>query len=253
MIISHSKKFIFIHLEKCGGTSIEAALAPTLGKQDLLIGGENVGESIQSRMFEQYGTQYTKNNLVWKHSTAKQAFRYIGRKNWAEYKKFTVVREPVSLAKSLFAFSQTSVAYHLPRYDHERWPQMVKDRNFPDQWPYHDEYIRAYIYSHVTRTKFDGFINYLIRYDADCFSSYYDRIRPNYFDNDMGMIVDLSQLNDRWGEICDYISVPATKLQQLNTSGSKDLVIKGYTEQKIRDHFALDYQRMPMYTGVTWQ
>jgi hypothetical protein len=38
MILSYSKKFVFIHLDKCGGTSVEFSLRPYLPKQDLVLG-----------------------------------------------------------------------------------------------------------------------------------------------------------------------------------------------------------------------
>lgn len=41
MIISHKHKFIFIHCRKVAGSSIKVALAPFLGKNDIIIGSIN--------------------------------------------------------------------------------------------------------------------------------------------------------------------------------------------------------------------
>ena len=44
MIISYSKNFIYLHLEKCGGTSIENAIVPFLNKNDIQVGSLNFEE-----------------------------------------------------------------------------------------------------------------------------------------------------------------------------------------------------------------
>jgi hypothetical protein len=44
MIISHSRKFIFIHIHKTAGESISEALRPYLSGRDLLLGTSLRGE-----------------------------------------------------------------------------------------------------------------------------------------------------------------------------------------------------------------
>ena len=44
MIICHSRKYVFIHIHKTGGTSVESALEPTLHWNDLLLGSTPFGE-----------------------------------------------------------------------------------------------------------------------------------------------------------------------------------------------------------------
>lgn len=252
MIISHSKNFIFIHFEKCGGTSVETALQTQLSTKDIIIGSTDIGESIQNNYFSEHGSRYTKNNMLWKHSTARQIYRHVGRNNWKNYKKLSVVRDPIELAKSLFSFSEKVIVYHTNNKSIKVWDEMVKRNSFPDRWPYHEEYIQSYIRSKVFSTKFDGFVKDMVYRDVDCFSPYSERLKPSYFDSGFGKVIDLSQLNNRWSEICDYLEVTQPPIQKLNTSDSRSLNISESIRDVIRERFAVDYQVMPEYTGVTW-
>ena len=47
MIISPNRQFVFIHLHKCAGTSIEMALAGALGINDIVVGSTPDGERLQ--------------------------------------------------------------------------------------------------------------------------------------------------------------------------------------------------------------
>ena len=49
MIISHKHKFIFIHINKCGGSSVTRALMPYLGPNDLVLGGVKEADDAEAR------------------------------------------------------------------------------------------------------------------------------------------------------------------------------------------------------------
>jgi hypothetical protein len=51
MIVSHTHKFIFVHINKCAGTSVTKALLPYLGENDLVLGFTN--ESVRSPLIKQ--------------------------------------------------------------------------------------------------------------------------------------------------------------------------------------------------------
>jgi len=252
MIISHSKKFIFIHLEKCGGTSVESALQPHLDWGDIIIGGTVYGQSTQDFLFTRYGAQKARNDFLWTHSTARQIYRYLGKDKWKDYQKVVVVRNPVDLAKSLYSFSEKVVSYHSAT-DYENWKHRVHNRAFTEDWPYGERYVRSFITSHVRGTRFEGFVDDMVVNDYDCFSPYVERIRASVFEKDYGMVVDLSQLNERWGEITDRLGVSGATLEKLNTSRSETLNISPAAVAKIKRRFAIDYERMPEYTGVEWK
>ena len=88
MIISHKYKFIFIHINKCGGTSITRALFPYLDKSDLILGG--------LPKFEKKSREYKQKHRIYKHSTSSQIRQFIGDDIWSSYYKFAFVRNPWS-------------------------------------------------------------------------------------------------------------------------------------------------------------
>lgn len=83
MIISHSLKFIFVHINKTGGTSIKNALKPVLAEYDF----NNLGEG--------------------KHASAK-TLQESHPKEWGEYFTFAFVRNPWDRTVSRYFFWQES-------------------------------------------------------------------------------------------------------------------------------------------------
>jgi len=86
MIISHLHKFIFIHINKCAGTSISRTLLPFLGKDDILLGCTPEGELLNKRSFQFGGLN--------KHSNVNEIKNSIDSSIWNSYFKFTFVRNP---------------------------------------------------------------------------------------------------------------------------------------------------------------
>lgn len=83
-MISHKHKFIFIHINKCGGTSIESALEK--------YGGEFI--------YNREDVKYTRHR---NHITAEQ---YSNTKYWKDYFKFAFVRNPFEKELSDYFFYQ---------------------------------------------------------------------------------------------------------------------------------------------------
>jgi len=48
MILSNSKKYIFVHIPKCAGTSITRAIAPSCEWNDIILGSTEFGNEIQN-------------------------------------------------------------------------------------------------------------------------------------------------------------------------------------------------------------
>jgi Sulfotransferase family len=86
MIISHEYKFIFIHIQKCAGTSITCAIAPHLAEGDIVLGGTPEGEKLSEEFRQTKGLH--------KHSKALEAKNVLGDEIWNSYFKFSLVRNP---------------------------------------------------------------------------------------------------------------------------------------------------------------
>lgn len=252
MIISASREFIFIHLEKCGGTSVETALEPYLEWSDIVLGSTDFGESYQQLLHNRFGVDNVRKNMLWKHSTAQDIRSFVGPEIWNDFTKISVVREPVDLVKSLYFFSQTAVQYHIGRINRQIWKEMLRTRSFPDQWPYTEYFVQAYAQSEIDGSGIDGFVK-------DIFSGEHDFVRPQYeriqFNGhrDLDLVVDLCYLNEQWQSILDACKIDdAVPLKHLNISEKDPVELSPRSLKTIKKHFAIDYQQLPKYTGVTW-
>jgi hypothetical protein len=101
MIISNSRRFIFIHIHKTGGTSIERALDAHLAWNDIILGGSVYGERIQGPYSKRFGLN--------KHGTLVDVERVCGSAQIEDYFTFALVRNPLSRMCSMYNFVATSL------------------------------------------------------------------------------------------------------------------------------------------------
>jgi hypothetical protein len=101
MIISHSRQFVFVHIHKAGGTSVEQALDPYLAWNDLILGGSPFGERIQSPFKKRFGLS--------KHSSVMEIETVCGPRYLEEYFVFSLVRHPLARVCSIYNFVATTV------------------------------------------------------------------------------------------------------------------------------------------------
>jgi hypothetical protein len=101
MIISHSRKFVFVHIHKAGGTSVEQALDPYLAWNDLILGGTPFGERIQGPYKKKFGLS--------KHSTMTDIESVCGKELLENYFVFSLVRHPLTRVCSIYNFVATTV------------------------------------------------------------------------------------------------------------------------------------------------
>lgn len=102
MIISPNRRFAFIHLHKCAGTSMERALEPYLQHNDLVLGSTVSGEKLQP-LFRQLLS-------LTKHSPAAKAQKVLGEDLWRSWYTFSFVRHPVDRLRSLYSYKKTLIS-----------------------------------------------------------------------------------------------------------------------------------------------
>ena len=101
MIISHTRKFIFVHIHKTGGTSLERAIDPHLAWNDLILGGSRFGEQIQAPYAKKYGLN--------KHSGVSDIEAICGPEILGNYFVFSLVRHPLARLCSMYNFVATTL------------------------------------------------------------------------------------------------------------------------------------------------
>ena len=108
MLVSHTKKFIFLKTVKTGGTSVEGALEryclPPGTPTPLHARPETVSEygivGARQEYLDSYDTYYS-------HMPAAELRGHLGEDVWDSYSKFTVVRHPYEKAISSFFFNHS--------------------------------------------------------------------------------------------------------------------------------------------------
>jgi hypothetical protein len=97
VIICHSRQYLFIHIHKTGGTSVESALAPTLGWNDLLLGSTPFGEVANEYYSHRFGLD--------KHSDVSRIYGICSNTPaLRDYRVVSVVRDPVERMLSLHRY-----------------------------------------------------------------------------------------------------------------------------------------------------
>jgi len=116
MIISHSKKFIFVHIQKTAGTTITIYLDQYLSYKDLVIGSTEFGEKIQPL--------YRKRFNLHKHSYAQNIKNITGDQTWNDYFTFSLVRNPWDRMVSLYNWCRKG------KFDYPICQEAIQAANF---------------------------------------------------------------------------------------------------------------------------
>lgn len=103
--ISNSGKYIFVHLHKCGGTSIERALDKEMQWNDIMLGSTKYGEYLQKKYQQKFG--------IYKHSSASEIKALVSNEVWDKYFTFSIIRHPIDRMVSFYEYLKT---YYLGGY-----------------------------------------------------------------------------------------------------------------------------------------
>ncbi len=116
MLISHSRKFIYLKTRKSGGTSVEIYFEPWCIPPEQKPAGDE--REAQSTEWGVVGSRGTVDDPVWfNHMPATRIRELIGEERWRDYFKFCVVRNPFDRVVSLFWFNPSPVLKLLKEAD----------------------------------------------------------------------------------------------------------------------------------------
>lgn len=98
-IISHNHDLVFVHIPKCGGSSVEAGFQQHVRWGDYVIGSTREGEILHKQVFNTlYG--------ITKHATAMEIRAALGAR-FARMRVAALVREPLQVVESYYRFSRS--------------------------------------------------------------------------------------------------------------------------------------------------
>lgn len=121
-IINHSFGFIFVHIPKCGGTTVSHALEPLCSYRDIQLGGTPFGEQMHRAFQPRYG--------IGKHSFAVELRRAVGLETWTRYTTFSVVRDPVERTVSTYRYLKQHEEHYSFMRDIDSFPAFLQS----EQW-----------------------------------------------------------------------------------------------------------------------
>jgi len=257
VIISNSKQFIYIHLHKTAGTSIERAINPHLQWNDIILGSTDYGEKNQQ--------VYRQRFHLHKHATGQECLNVVGAAVWDNYFTFATVRNPYSLVVSTFTYAQrilnkaiTSGHYsykdvlplikngRMTKYRLWRWPTLKRSKisNRIFQWPI----IQALMESGYPEPSFERYVQLPNTWDDPALKPQWVKLavkRKGAPCIDLDCVVKMEELSRQWPQLCKKMSIDS-KLPHINKSSDgkqwQDYYVSNEITALLENRFAVDFE-----------
>lgn len=224
MVISNSKKFIFVHIHKCAGSSISKALQNHLTWKDFITGGTELGENMKKSWGKHWG--------IGKHSTAQSIRDLIGNDLWSKYYTFAFVRHPYNRITSLYNFTENKIKQ-------QRWRKYV--RFTPNQgekgiweWPTSKAFLDS--------KSFSEYIRHPELKKGPSFKPQYSFVS----DKNGKLIIDyigkVENIEEDFRKICSKIEIEF-KLLHINKSKKTRNIGSHKDREYIAEVFSIDYKK----------
>ncbi|MCV2868708.1 sulfotransferase family 2 domain-containing protein [Defluviimonas sp. WL0002] len=112
MIVANSRRFIFVHIHKTGGSSMELAIAPHLRWNDVILGSTPLGRAANQAFRDAHG--------LFDHASAEEIAFVCGSDLFESYYSFALVRHPLDRAVSMYNFLASLCRFAARRRDFSR-------------------------------------------------------------------------------------------------------------------------------------
>ena len=254
MLIMNSRKMIYVHLQKCGGTSVELSLEAQCCWNDILLGSSQLGEMMQWHYFNKYGLH--------KHSAASEILQAIGQDTWSEYYSWCTVRNPYSRITSLYSYAAYLVYKHAADV---RFP-IEAPLDVQRQWAAADHYPRSEPWSFpavkallLTRSHPQPYSAYLrsayLEGEDGCSPQWWGVQSRDGTSMAVSEFVKLEDLPKRWPELCERLRLAGTRLQLANATprqfriGAKKFFRAPEDVAFVNERYAEDFERFGYQAG----
>lgn len=136
MILSHGRRFIFVHIPKTGGTALMLALEARAMKDDILIGDTPKARARKARL---HGVKSL--GRLWKHSTLADIAGLASDDDIATFFTVTLVRNPWDRAVSYYHWLRDQTFAHpavglAKSHDFSGFLNHAQTRTALMLWPY---------------------------------------------------------------------------------------------------------------------
>jgi hypothetical protein len=101
MVMSHARRYIFVHAPKTGGTSMTLALEARAKADDIIIGDTPKAKKRRKRLAD-----LTSAGRLWKHSTLRDIDGIVDACAMQDYFVFTMVRNPCDRMVSYYHWAR---------------------------------------------------------------------------------------------------------------------------------------------------
>lgn len=232
MIVSHQHKFVFVHIHKTAGESITAALQPHLGPDDVVLKSD-----FDTWARSKVDTQYADLGRLGKHTKARVARAVLGEEIWDSYFTFSIVREPIDRAMSLYRYvADIAQRRQEPRLRHLWYRTRGGREADPARWPATQAYLET-----------DSFGAFVRHPGARAASGLRPQVASLYTKDKSTLLVDrvgrYETLTADFAEICAHVGLAGVELPQRNVSPPAPLDLDDASRAFLLDRYALDYDR----------
>lgn len=186
MLISHSKKFIFIHIYKTAGTSVMAIFLPCARLIDRFVYENRYSRAVVRRINRYMGWEDDGNRQFTgfhKHGSAKDVIAKLGKDRFDDYFTFAFVRNPFDFLVSLYFYIR-----------------QAKSHRF---------------HSRVTQMEFSEFLHWYISQNPDRQT---DFITDEKGDVVIDFVGRFESIEADVKHVCDILSIPFSQLPHKNLS-----------------------------------
>ena len=212
MLFSNRYKFLFVHIAKTAGTSIQSALK-RLRRRDPLSYPQVLCYNFSKIFRHRIGSK------IPRHARVVAAYDVMPREQFEELFKFTFIRNPWDI--------QVSAFYHLKR----EWPDVMSENGCVE----FGDYLRWSLnpdrpYHRAVDPLNQNMIDYMINMDGSMLMDY---------------VGCFERLKDDWAEICSRIGVPTLELPRKRVSESRADYREYYDEELselVENHYRSDIE-----------